>query len=240
MEKQNKGGEVFFLGPFLALGLALAGYFISQTLYKAKTSVNTAEVKGLAERLVKSDRASWSITYSVAGKNRGEVSSLYKLMETHKKRIYDLLIDTGLTKEDISLGSFDYRLDEYRDDSQRLVEQKHIILGEIMVDTDKVDQVIDIRSKVSSLISEINIRMNAPKYHYTKLNDIKPEMLREATKDARDAANEFAKNAQAKVGAIKSARQGIFTIRDAGESYGDDRKLNKKLRVVTTVEFYLK
>lgn len=65
-------------------------------------------------------------------------------------------------------------------------------------------------------------------------------MLKEATKNARIAANEFAKNANAEVGGIRSARQGSFYIRDEGHNYGDTKKITKKVRVVTTITFYLK
>ena len=71
------------------------------------------------------------------------------------------------------------------------------------------------------------------------LNEIKPDMLREATKNARIAANEFAENAGVKVGGIRDARQGSFYVRDAGSDYGDTSKIEKDVRVVTTITFYL-
>ena len=85
----------------------------------------------------------------------------------------------------------------------------------------------------------IDIENYAPTYRFTKLNEIKPEMLSEATKNARIAANEFAKNADVKVGGIRSARQGSFRINDVGEDYGDTKKIDKTVRVVTTITFYL-
>lgn len=80
---------------------------------------------------------------------------------------------------------------------------------------------------------------NPPAYHFTKLNDIKPAMLKEATTNARIAANEFATNAGVQVGGIVNARQGGFVIRDVGESYGDTAKIEKDVRVVTNITFYL-
>jgi len=74
---------------------------------------------------------------------------------------------------------------------------------------------------------------------FTRLNEIKPAMLREATKNARIAANEFAENAGVKVGGIRDAHQGGFSIRDVGESHGDTAKIEKDVRVVTTITFYL-
>ena len=96
------------------------------------------------------------------------------------------------------------------------------------------------RSKLNELIAlGIDIRNNAPSYHFTSLNEIKPEMLKDATTNARIAANEFAANAGVKVGSIRTARQGGFIIRDIGESYADTTKIEKDVRVVTTITFYL-
>lgn len=74
---------------------------------------------------------------------------------------------------------------------------------------------------------------------FTKLNEIKPDMLREATKNARLAANEFAENAGVKVGGIRDAQQGSFYVRDAGDEYNDTAKIEKDVRVVTTITFCL-
>ena len=85
----------------------------------------------------------------------------------------------------------------------------------------------------------IDIDNQAPVYRFTKLNDIKPDMVKEATKNARIAAREFASNAGVEVGGIRSAVQGSFFVRDAGEQYGDTNKIDKEVRVVTTIVFYL-
>ena len=85
----------------------------------------------------------------------------------------------------------------------------------------------------------IDISSNPPQYFFTGLNAIKPEMVREATRNARIAAGEFADNAGVRVGGIRDARQGNFVIRDAGSDYGNTAKLEKDVRVVTTITFYL-
>jgi hypothetical protein len=138
------------------------------------------------------------------------------------------------------VGVLDYNYHEFRDDKQVLVDQKHKMVGSISVETEKVELVGQVRARVSKLIAQgIDIKNMAPTYRFTKLNEIKPEMLREATKNARIAANEFAENAGVKVGGIRSARQGGFHVRDAGEEYGDTAKIEKDVRVVTTITFYL-
>ena len=121
-----------------------------------------------------------------------------------------------------------------------MVDEKHYLSGSISVETEKVKLVSKVRAKVNKLIAQgIDIENQAPSYRFTKLNEIKPDMLSEATKNARIAANEFAGNAGVNVGGIRSARQGSFNIRDAGEDYGDTKKIEKDVRVVTNITFYL-
>ena len=239
MNKEFHGGG-FFLGLFIAAGLALAGYFVSQTLYNAKVALNTAEAKGLAERRVSADRANWNIGFSVAGESREEIPSLYQKAEQHQQTIVGMLKNNGFDDSEIEFGVLDYNYQEYRDDKQQLVDQRHTLVGSISVETEKVELVGKVRSSMNKLIAQgINIQNQAPAYRFTKLNDIKPEMLREASKNARIAANEFAENAGVKVGGIRDARQGNFYVRDAGEEYGDTAKIEKDVRVVTTITFYL-
>lgn len=236
----HEGRGVVFLGVSLALGIATAGYFVGQTMYNAKVGINTAEVKGLAERRVVADRADWTITYTVTGATRDAIPDLYREAERQQKRIITLLTQNGLADEEINAGVLDYTYTEYRDDKQVLVDQAHSLAGAINVETEKVEQLGRVRAAVNELIAEgFDIGNQAPRYRFTKLNDIKPAMLEEATRNARIAANEFAANAGVRVGGIRSALQGGFNIRDAGEEYGDTAKLEKDVRVVTTITFYL-
>jgi len=227
-------------GLFLALGLVGGGYFVGQTMYNAKVGVNTAEAKGLAERRVKADQVTWAVHYSVTALDRSDMQGLYKRAETDQKKILDVLAAQGFNEEQVQVGVIDYRYTEYRDDNQTLVDQRHTLDGKITIESDRVDAVTLARSKVNSLIAQgVEVQNNAPAYRFTKLNDIKPAMLKEAAGNARIAANEFAQNAGTQVGKIRSARQGGFNVVDAGADYGDTAKLYKDVRVVTTISFYL-
>lgn len=224
----------------LAIGIALAGYFVSQTLYKTKIGFNTAEVKGLAEQRVEADTSFWTIQYTVAGKNKSELAALYERSEADKNKITAFLQGSGFADEEIKPGVINYVKKEFRDENQKLVDEQHSLVGEIEVRTQKVRLVSETRAKLNTLIAQgLDIKNNPPLYYFTKLNDIKPKMLKEATTNARIAANEFATNAGVKVGSIQSARQGGFEIRDVGENYGDTKKMEKDVRVVTNVTFYL-
>lgn len=233
-------GELTIVGVCIALGLTLGGYFIGQTLYNAKVALNTAEVKGLAERRVKADQATWDIVFSVSGRTRAEIPKLYKTAEQHQKMIVDLLKQNGFSDQEIHIGVLDYSYHEYRNEQQHLVDQSHNLIGVVSVETQQVELVSKVRASISKLIAQgLDIENRAPAYRFTRLNDIKPEMLREATQNARAAANEFAEDAGVEVGGIRDARQGNFYIRDVGEEYGDTGKIDKEVRVVTTITFYL-
>lgn len=239
MDNRDNGG-LFFLGIFLAVGIAVGGYFIGQTMYNAKVALNTAEAKGLAERRVTADRANWKIIFINTGKSRSDIPTLYDLSEKNQNTIVELLKKSGFDDTEIKVGVLNYEYQEYRDENQKLVDQKHNLIGSISAETDKVTLISKARARVNKLIAQgIDIKNMPPAYRFTRLNEIKPDMLKEATKNARIAANEFAENAGVTVGGIRSARQGGFIIRDAGEDYGDTNKIEKDVRVVTNITFYL-
>lgn len=232
--------ELIAAALVLSFGLAAAGYFIGQTLYNAKIAINTAEVKGLAERRVESDRAYWKIQYTVTGNDKTKIPMLYEKSESDQKQVVALLLESGFEESEIVPGIINYVRKEFRDEDQKLVEEKYLLVGSIEVETIQVRLLAEVRSKMNRLIARgLDIVNNPPAYYFTKLNEIKPDMLKEATKNARVAANEFAANAGVKVGGIRSARQGGFIIRDTGENYGDTKKIGKDVRVVTNITFYL-
>jgi hypothetical protein len=237
----NAGRGEIAVGSFLlALGLGIGGYFVGQMMYNAKVGINTAEVKGLAERRVEADRAYWKVQYTVTGPGATEVAKLYQQSEADQQRIVELLLKNGLEKNEVSTGVIDYIRQEFRDENQRLVESKHVLVGSIDVETTRVRLVAELRARLNQLIAQgLDVRNNPPAYHFTKLNDIKPAMVQEATTNARAAANEFATNAGVEVGGIRDAQQGGFIIRDVGAEYGDTTTIEKDVRLVTTITFYL-
>lgn len=240
MNNANNHVTTVFGAALLAIGIATAGYFISETLYKSRAALNTAVVKGLAERKVQADKAFWSIEYTVTGNKQSDIAKLYKESEADQKTIIALLNQSGFSENEIKPGVINYLKKEFRDENQTLVDEKFFLVGEIEVQTSKVQLVSEGRSKLNTLIAQgLDLNNNAPSYHFTKLNDIKPAMLKEATTNARLAANEFAINAGVKVGGIRSAVQGGFVIRDVGKNYGDTKKIDKNVRVVTNVTFLL-
>lgn len=236
----GKQPNLFFLGLFIAIGLASCGYFASQTIYNAKVALNTAESKGLAERRVRADRANWGVRFTVVGKKKTDIPNLYKEAEANQDTVIALLKEHGFEDGEMNIGVIDYYHQEFRDNNRVLVDQSHQLTGSIHIETNKIEKITAARAAIGKLITKgINIQNEAPQYRFTKLNEIKPAMLKEATKNARLAANEFAQNAGVTVGGIRNAHQGSFYVRDAGQEYGDTAKIDKDVRVVTTITFYL-
>lgn len=232
--------NLFLPALIVSIGVGVAGYFVGQTVYNSKVGINTAEVKGLAERRVESDRAYWQIQYTVSGEDKDAIPELYEKSKADQSKVVALLLDSGFDHSEVTPGVIDYRRLEFRDENQKLVDEQYLLTGLIEVETSKVRLVSAARAKLNELIAVgIDIRNNAPSYYFTSLNDIKPEMLKEATTNARLAANEFAANAGVAVGGIRTAVQGGFNIRDVGENYSDTAKIDKDVRVVTTITFYL-
>ncbi|MDR1990713.1 MAG: SIMPL domain-containing protein [Acidobacteriaceae bacterium] len=224
----------------ISAGIATAGYFVSHTMYNANVGINTAEVKGLAERRVSADHAYWKIGYVTSESGTPQIAKLYEKSEADQAQIIKLLTDSGFGASEITPGVVDYRKQELRDENRKLVEVKHVLTGSIGVETNQVQLVSDVRAKLNKLIAQgLDIQNNAPAYYFTKLNEIKPDMVKEATTNARIAAAQFATDAGVKVGGIREAQQGGFIVRDVGEEDSDTESQEKEVRLVTTITFYL-
>lgn len=224
----------------LSLGIATCGYFASRTLYNAKVAVNTAQAKGLAERTVTADQANWTVGFNVSGKSKEEIPELYRQAEIQQKQILGILEKAGFKDTEIRAEVLSYKLREYRDENQNLVDEAHSLGGSISVFTSRVELVDPARAEVNKLLAKgMDISDYAPRYSFTGINEIKPSMLKEAAQNARIAASEFANNAGAKVGKIRSAYQGGFSVEDAASYSRGSSSITKEVRVVTTIDFYL-
>lgn len=235
---KRTGAGLLAAGLAIGLGITAGGYFVSRTMIN-QTLVDTADVKGLAERSVKADQAIWSIGYKVSN---ADLKAGYSEAEAAAQTIRAFLEANGFPATAVAPGQVSVVENEFRDANGTLIETRYDITGSIVVTTADVKAVDAANQKVGDLIaSGLLLTDTQPRYLFTGLNAIKPEMVREAAQNARVAADEFAKNAGVTVGKIRSAQQGGFEIRDdnSGEYGGDDRAIDKKVRVVTNVTFYL-
>lgn len=250
MEEKNRLPAAAVLGLLVALGLALAGYFVSETLYKGKLASNTVTVKGFAERDVKADLALWQISFSLTG---GNLSQLYAQASGNENTLIAFLTQKGFKREEIKTGSLDIEdllANQYRSNAIS-ADQRYVLKDTITVRSNAVERVDQTIRGLNDLVKQgIVLTSNSADFQFTKLNDIKADMLRAATKNARDAAQQFANDADSRVGSIQSANQGFFSVdsRDSagaqnpngGEGVGVQQStIDKKVRVVVTLTYYL-
>jgi len=241
MEQQmhEKGrSPAFVLGAFVCIGLALLGYFISGGVTRIKALDRTISVKGLSEREVPADIAIWPIKFSEAD---NDLNNLYSTIQRKNSLIIEFLKKHGFTEKEIFTSApaiRDRQAQEYGESDK--AKYRYSGASAISVYTGKVDAVRNTMQKLVDL-GKLGIAISGEDYAsktnflFTKLNDIKPQMIEEATKNAREVAEKFAKDSKSKLGKIKTASQGQFSIedRDSNTPY------IKKVRVVSTVEYYL-
>ena len=219
-------------------GLIVLGVFISDGLGKIADSDRFVTVKGLAEREVKANSVTWSIPYYCVD---NDIQSLYDNLENNENKIKEFLINGGIDENDIytSTPSITDRLaGQY---TPERLEYRYDGSSCITVSTSKVEEVQKLMAKEFQLIKQglkIGTEYGAgstANFEFTDLNKIKPEMIEEATRNARVVAEKFAQDSQSELGGIKNAYQGQFSI-DCEETTPQI----KKVRVVTTVDYILK
>lgn len=234
----RQGLGVVLAAALLAVGVALAGFFASQTILNGRIGANTAAVKGLSERLVESDKARWALSYSRTERDPALVGAAFAEVEAITARLRDMLAQQGFDPAEIYVAPLVKNDFDERDNEGRVFDRYYQISGSLTVSTDRPALIEPARAPILALAREgIQISEDTLEYSFNQLNDIKPDMLREATENARIAADEFARNAGVAVGGIRDATQGGFEINEApGAAPGSTQKL---VRVVTNVIFYL-
>lgn len=231
----------------MAAGFALGGFFVGNGIYQSR-STRTVTVKGLAEQDVIADMAIWNIKINRVG---GDLAELQSKVDTDINKTKKFLTDSGFQENEIQNLRIQVR-DKYAGYSDaELRSQKsdgrYVIETGVMVRSSNVDLVDSVSRRMGELVRQgitITEDYSGPTYIFNGLNDIKISMIEQATKNAKDAGRQFAKDADARLGKIKSANQGVFSIesRDPVDRWSNDEKqaINKKVRVVSTVTFYLK
>lgn len=222
----------------LAIGMVLLGLMIRGGINDVKDKERIVTVKGLAEMEVPADKVTWPLMYKDIG---NDLPALYMNMEKKNQAIVSFLKSNGITNEEISVAPseiIDMKAERYSNEN---VTYRYNATSVITVTSRNVDKVRKLMSEQTELLKQGiaitggDYRYNVS-YEFTGLNDIKPQMIEEATKNARAAAEKFAKDSDSKLGKIRNASQGQFSIsdRDGNTPY------IKSVRVVTTVTYYLK
>lgn len=223
---------------FISVALIIASVIIALGLCNIITPERSVSVRGLAEQEVDADLAVWNLSFSV-GDN--DLSSLQSNIISKTQTVKDYLKSSGLEESDFTIqpaSITDNSLNSYMDLSR--IRYTYIASQTILVRSSKIEAVKKAYEDSLNLVSNgitVNRDYNGNiSYEFTKLNEIKPQMIAEATKNARLAAEQFARDSNSKVGKIKKATQGLFTIENAAQGLEE----RKNVRVVTTVEYLLK
>ena len=224
------------LGLCLMVGLIVGAIVLASAIKVAGAEERVVSVKGLCEREVKADNVICPFAYKEGGDDLGQ---LYKTIERKNGIIIAFLKEAGFEEEEISVAApkvVDTRT-EWSGSQNRYA---YIVTSVVTVCTDKVDEIIRLQAEQGELLQQGIATTSGWEfptiYSFTGLNEIKPAMIETATKNARETAERFAIDSDSKLGKIKRATQGQFSItdRDSNTPY------MKNVRVVTSVDYYLK
>ena len=225
----------------LAIGLFLAGGAIKKGIVQFKEMDRTVTAKGLSEKEVKADKVTWPLKFKELGNNPSE---LYDAIAKDTRIIVDFLKANGISDEEISQAPpqmVDQQANmSYSSETVRYRYKANCVVTVVSKNVDLVRGLVNKQAELMrqgvTIIGNEYDENGSVSYEFTGLNDIKPEMIAEATRNARKTAEQFASDSDSKLGKIRTADQGQFSI--------DDRDQNtpyiKKVRVVTTVTYSLK
>ena len=226
------------LGVAFVLGMMILGASLILMISNLKSYDRCVTVKGLCEKEVMADKVIWPIIYKQGG---NELGTLYNTVQEMNRTIIEFLKEAGVTDDEITVNApsiLDTRTNLYGERNT----YHYIITAGITVCSNQVDRIVKLQTEQAKLYEKgIPVGMgenwsHPTTYSFTGLNDIKPAMIEEATINARQAAEKFAKDSHSKLGKIKTATQGQFSVsdRDSNTPY------IKNVRVVTNVVYYLK
>ncbi|MBL7865689.1 MAG: SIMPL domain-containing protein [Cyclobacteriaceae bacterium] len=248
MEKSNN----YLLPAAIIIGAAIGAFFLGQSIERFNREDRTISVKGFSEQEVKSDLAVWALKVSVP---TNDLSAGSSEIENSKNKIIAFLTRNGIAADEIiqkEMQVADRKANEYNPDMN--ISFRYIITKTILVRSANVDVVFKVSQMTDELVragvvmsSQTDWQNNGVSFMYTGLNSIKPTMLAEATRNARQAAEEFCRESGTDLGKLKRATQGLFTIvdrddvnasqNDGGYYSSGRRDVFKKVRVVVSVEY---
>ena len=224
----------------LSLGLVGAGWFAAQGMAKLRTADRYVTVKGSAERIVDADLVVWPLAHSVGGNDLADVQ---RRLDANTATIRAFFAGAGFKPAEIVVSP--PRLEDrwaYAYGDNRPPERFRYATT-VTLRTSNVATALAVVRRSGELVARGVMlgtgddgRAGGPEFDYTRLNDIKPTLIAEATANARKSAEQFAKDSGARIGGIRSANQGVVDISDRDQ--GSPQV--KKVRVVTTVEYFLK
>ena len=230
---------IWIAAAILALGVIIGGYLLGDGMRRARMADRAVTMRGLAERNVVADLATWTINFSAQGNELGAVQAE---VDRDAAAVAQFFRAAGFPAAAVTDGggSVNSFFDTNRGEQQITINRR------IQLRTNDVMRARAAYARQFNLIrAGVAIQDGSGiQYNFTRLNDIKPEMIAEATRNAREGAQRFATDSGTAVGGIRSATQGYFSVgaRDGDvseEGSGERDSPFQKVRVVTTIEFYL-
>jgi hypothetical protein len=230
----------------LALAIVLGGFLVGRGLVHFRLADRVVTVKGVAEREVKADVGLWPLSFTAADNDLGLAQAK---VESDRKAVAAFLARFGIDSASVSLHSLnvtDTRANPYGGPPP---PNRFVVKMGLIVRTNDVENLRRASQSIEELVRRGVILTagqeygaSGPTYLFTRLNELKPEMLTEANVNARVAAEQFARESKAKVGGIRRASQGLFEIlaRDRAPGISEESQIDKTLRVVSTVEYMLR
>lgn len=225
-------------GLLIGVGLLLLGIEIKSGLGSISDNQRVVTVRGLSEREVSANKVTWPIVSKEVG---NDLPAIYANIENTNASIIKFLKTNGISDSEISINPpqvIDLQADRYNSQN---VPFRYNVTNVVVVTSSQVEKVRKLIEKQTELLKQ-GIAIVAgdyqyqTSYEYTDLNTIKPAMIADATKNAREAANKFAADSESKLGKIKTASQGQFSIEDRDQY----TPFIKRVRVVSTIVYYLK
>ena len=236
------------VGLCILSGFSAAGYFIGKGGTRFKSESRTVTVKGLVEQIVKADQSVWDLRFRRAGE---DIGAIHAKISTDREAVISFLKEQGFKDEEISLQPI-HTIDKWaREYDQNQTERyRYLVTGSVVVTSTDVDQVAKALGETEKLLKSGVVLGGQyegsanPRYTITKFNELRPQLLAEATKNARLTAQQFAADSGLRVGRIRSANQGNIQIfgtdgNDESAPYSPTSTPVKKIRLVSTFEFEL-
>ena len=237
MANQTKS-TALILGGALFLGLTLLGFQLGKALIDFKQFERSVTVKGLSERDYPADVVIWPIQFIEAN---NDLPELYRAVENNSSKVRDFLIQRGIDEAEITFNApsiTDKSAQQYgggpRAEFRYTANQTITVYSENIETVRKAMTALADLGKQGLVLAGENY-MAQTEYLFTRLNEIKPEMIEEATENAREVAEKFAEDSDSNLGKIRKASQGQFSI----SARDNNNPHIKKVRVVSTVEYYL-
>ena len=221
-------------GGAIVLAAVVLGISLIFTVKTLKSYDDTVKVRGLCEKEVPADRVVWRISYS---EKDNSLADLRTIVRRNNDIIVSKLTEAGFKSDEIKVANASYDDRYMYSNNVSQVSYRYVANQTVTVFTKNLDLVRELQQTLETDLVNQDILANSwADYQYLGLNDIKPAMIAESLENARAAADEFAKNSHSRIGKMRTASQGYFEVEDLDENTPQV----KKVRVVTTVEYYLK